>query len=63
VQVLDIEAVSDDMQVFTVADGTCFVYCIHLDGSERHVTNDVRILVINPSPDLKKIRVNITMIY
>ena len=63
VQVLDVNILSDEVRFFTVTDGTSFIYCIHLDEDERHATHEVRIMVLDPSPLLKKIRVNITVIY
>jgi len=62
VQVLDVNILSDEVRFFTVTDGTSFIYCIHLDEDERHATHEVRIMVLDPSPLLKKIRVNITVI-
>jgi len=63
VQVLDVNILSDEIRFFTVTDGTLLIYCIRLDEDERHATHEVRILVLDPSPVLKKIRVNITVIY
>jgi hypothetical protein len=63
VQVLGVHILSDEMRCFTITDGTWFIYCVHPDEDERHVTNKVRIMVLNPSPELKKIRVNISVIY
>jgi hypothetical protein len=67
VQVLDVYKVSDEIRFFKVTDGTSFIYFIHLDEDERHATPDaapeVQIIVMHPSPLLKKIRVNITAVY
>jgi hypothetical protein len=63
VQVLDVHILSDEMHCFTMTDGTLFIYCIHLDEDEGYITNAVRIIVLNPSPVLKEIRVNISLIY
>ena len=62
-QVLDVDILSDEIRFFTVTDGTLFIYCIHHDEDERHATREVRIMVLDPSPVLKEIRVNITVIY
>ena len=58
-QVLDVNILSDEIRIFTVTDGTLFLYCIHLDEDERHATHEVRIMVLHPSPLLKEITVNI----
>jgi hypothetical protein len=63
VQVLDIHKVSDEMHIFTVTDGTLFIYCFHLDEDERHATREVRIIILDPSPEVKEIQVNITVFY
>lgn len=63
VQVLDVHILSDEMRFFTVTDGTFFVHNFHLDEYEWCVTQEVRIMVTDPSALLKKIRVNITVIY
>jgi len=63
VQVLDVNVLSDEICTFTVTDGTFFIYRIHPDEDERHATHEVMIMVTHPSPLLKKIRVNITVIY
>jgi hypothetical protein len=62
VQVLDVQEWSDEMRSFTVADGTFFVFNFNLDESELCVTEEVSFLVSDPSPMLKKIKVNITVI-
>jgi len=62
VQVLDVHEWSDEFRSFTVADGTFFVNNFRLDESEWRVTQEVRIMVSDPSPLLKKIKVNITVI-
>ena len=58
VQVLDVDVLSDEIRFFTVTDGTLFIYCIHRDEDERHATHEVRIMVLDPFPVLKEIRVN-----
>ena len=63
VQVLSVHILSDEMRFFTVRDGTLFSYCFNPGKVEWHATHKVRIMVLDPSPELKKIRVNITMIY
>jgi hypothetical protein len=63
VQVLEVHILSDEMRCFTITDGTSFIYCIHPDEDEGHVTNTVRIIVLNPSPELNEIRVNILVMY
>jgi len=63
VQVLDVQVPCDEMRFFTVTDGTLFIYRFNLDEDEWHATHKVRIMVLDPSPELKKIRVNITVIY
>jgi len=63
VQVLNVHIVSDEMRFFTVTDGTLFFYCFNPDEVEWHASHEVRIMVLDPSPELKKIRVNITVIY
>jgi hypothetical protein len=63
VQVLDVHIVSDEMRFFIVTDGTLFTYCFDPDEVERHSTYAVRIMVVDPSPQLKRIRVNITVTY
>ena len=63
VQVLDVNVLSDEIRFITVTDGTFFMCDIHLDEDERHAIHEVRIVVVYPSPLLKKIRVNITVIY
>ena len=63
VQVLDVHILSDELRIFTVADGTFFVHNFHLNEYEWHVTQEVRIVVMDPSELLKKIRVNMTVIY
>jgi len=60
VQVLDVHVLCDKMRFFTVTDGTLFIYRFNLDEDEYHATHKVRIMVLNPSPELKKIRVNIS---
>jgi hypothetical protein len=62
VQVLDVHEWSDEIYSFTVTDGTFFVNNFHLDESEWHSTQEVRIIVLDPSPLLKKIKVNISVI-
>jgi hypothetical protein len=62
-QVIDVHILSDEMRIFTVTDGTSFIYCLHHDEDQRHATYEVRIIVLNPSPELKKIKVNIAVIY
>ena len=63
VQVLDVHVPCDKTRLFTVADGTLFIYRFNLDEDEWHATHKVRVMVLDPSPELKKIRVNITVIY
>jgi len=63
VQVLDVHVPCDKMLFFTVTDGTLFVYRFNLDEDEWHATHKVKIMVLDPSPELKEIRVNITVIY
>jgi hypothetical protein len=63
VQVLDVDILSDKMRCFTVTDGTFFVHNFHRVECEWYVTKEVKILVLDPSELLKKIRVNITVIY
>ena len=62
-QVLDVHIWSDDIRTFTVTDGTFFIHNSHPDEHEWLVTQEVRIMVFDPSPLMKKIRVNITVIY
>jgi len=63
VQVLDVQVLSDEMRFFTVTDGTLFIYCFNPYEFEWHATYTVRIMVLDPSPQLKRIRVNITVTY
>jgi hypothetical protein len=63
VQVLDVHIWSDEIRSFTVTDGTFFVHNSHRDKYEWHVAQQVRIMVFDPSPLLKRITVNITVIY
>jgi len=63
VQVLDVQILHEELCVFTVTDGTWFINCFNSDEDEWHATDKVRILVLEPSPELKTIRVNITVIY
>jgi hypothetical protein len=63
VQVLDVNILSDEMRFFRVTDVTTFIDRIHPDEDEMHATREVKIMVVDPSPLLKKIRVNITVIY
>ena len=62
VQVLDVNEWSDEFLSFTLSDGTHFVNNFQLDGNEWSVTREVRLMVSDPSPPLKKIKVNITVI-
>ena len=62
VQVLDVHEWSDVFRFFAVAHGTFFVNNFCLDESEWHLTQEVRIMVSDPSPLSKKIEVNITVI-
>jgi hypothetical protein len=61
VQVLNVHMESDEICLFTVTDGTSFTRCVHFDEDERHITSTVKIVVSNPSPELKKIRVNVSV--
>jgi hypothetical protein len=60
VQVLNVHILSDLMRIFTITDGTLLIYCFHLDEDERHATHEVRIIILDPSPEMKKIKVNFT---
>ena len=62
-QVLDVHIWSDQIRSFTVTDGTFSVHNSHPNEHEWLVTREVRIMVFDPSPLLKKVRVNITVIY
>jgi hypothetical protein len=65
-QVLKVDILSDEMLMLTVTDGTLCTYSLHFNQNsesqeDKHVTREVRIIVLEPSPELKKIKVSIMM--
>jgi hypothetical protein len=63
-QVLKVDILSDEMLILTVTDGTLCSYSLNLSKNsepkdERYTTREVRILIMEPSVELKKIKVSI----
>jgi hypothetical protein len=66
VQVLNIDILSDEMLILTVADGTLCTYSLHFNQNsgaqeEKHTTHEVRIIVLEPPLELTTIKVSIMM--
>jgi hypothetical protein len=66
VQVLKVDILSDEMRILTVTDGTLCTYSLHFSQNsesqeEKHSTREVRIIILEPSAELTKIKVNIMM--
>jgi hypothetical protein len=65
-QVLKVDILSDEMLILTVTDGTLCSYSLQLSKNnepqdERCTTREVRIIILEPSVELKKIKVSIVM--
>jgi hypothetical protein len=64
VQVLKVDILSDEMCILTVTDGTLCTYSLHFNQNnesqeEKHSTREVRIIILEPSLELTKIKVSI----